>query len=240
MLGRGDECALRVDDAVVSRKHAVLRRAEDVYVVEALLSANGTFVNDQRVNGTQPLAHDDVIRCGQVLIRLTLEEPAPGPEPAPAAPDATAAIVHARALGSENETLRRRVEDLETQLADAEELRVEERHVAEDLRLEIARMKADADKAGEALYTTRERLAGRETRLAQAEAEILKLRAQADRLLRGAAELDRLKDAGWAQANAAMHDAEQLREVIRQQARMLEERRVEILVLLARTERHAA
>src|SRR5262245_10734753 len=78
-LGRAPDCALRVDDGQVSRKHAVLRRLQDKYMIEDLLSANGTFVNEQRVRGVQPVTPDDVIRFGSVQVRLVIEDDATAP-----------------------------------------------------------------------------------------------------------------------------------------------------------------
>jgi adenylate cyclase len=73
-LGRGPECTLRVDDSQVSRRHAVIRRSQDRYLIEDLLSANGTYLNEQRVRGCQPLSPDDVVRCGGVVLRLVFDE----------------------------------------------------------------------------------------------------------------------------------------------------------------------
>lgn len=81
-VGRSPECALRVDDGLVSRKHAVVRRSQDRYLIEDLLSANGTYINEQRVRGVQALTPDDIVRCGGVVMRLVLDDgnlpPPPG------------------------------------------------------------------------------------------------------------------------------------------------------------------
>jgi len=58
MLGRGDECEVRIDNRSVSRRHAVIHVGEALRL-EDLGSANGTFVRDTRsasdTTGTQPL-----------------------------------------------------------------------------------------------------------------------------------------------------------------------------------------
>ena len=67
-VGRALDCAIRTDDAMVSRKHSMIRMEGGRYVVEDLGSSNGTHVNDVRVT-KQPLAHNDVVRCGSLWLR---------------------------------------------------------------------------------------------------------------------------------------------------------------------------
>lgn len=54
------------DEATVSRRHAMLVWAEGRWLIEDLGSANGTFVNDQRVpfGSPHPLRHGDRICVG--------------------------------------------------------------------------------------------------------------------------------------------------------------------------------
>jgi two-component system response regulator AtoC len=58
MLGRGDECEVRIENRSVSRRHAVIHIGEALRI-EDLGSANGTFVRDLRsasdTTGAQPL-----------------------------------------------------------------------------------------------------------------------------------------------------------------------------------------
>jgi DNA-binding NtrC family response regulator len=59
MLGRGEECEIRIDHRSVSRRHAVLHVFDGVVQIEDLGSANGTFVRDSPhpgdAGGAQPL-----------------------------------------------------------------------------------------------------------------------------------------------------------------------------------------
>lgn len=60
MLGRGEECEVRVEHRSVSRRHAVLHVFDGVVWIEDLGSANGTFVRDAphpqgEAAGAQPL-----------------------------------------------------------------------------------------------------------------------------------------------------------------------------------------
>src|SRR5258707_15260301 len=68
-VGRGLECAVRTDDGMVSRRHAQFRNENGRFVVEDLGSANGTHLNNTRVQ-KQALGHTDVIQCGSLVIRF--------------------------------------------------------------------------------------------------------------------------------------------------------------------------
>jgi FHA domain/TIR domain len=72
-LGRTDADVL-LPDPQVSRRHAVLHLGEDGPTIEDLGSTNGTFVNDEQVNGPRRLEVGDLVRLGAVAFRL---KPAP-------------------------------------------------------------------------------------------------------------------------------------------------------------------
>src|ERR1051325_5495894 len=71
-VGRGLECAIRTDDGMVSRRHAQFRMENGRFVVEDLGSANGTHLNNTRVQ-KQAIGHADVIQCGSLVIRFVDE-----------------------------------------------------------------------------------------------------------------------------------------------------------------------
>src|SRR5215470_1104011 len=71
-VGRAMECAIRTDDAMVSRKHSLIRFEGGRYWVEDLGSSNGTHVNDAKVQ-RQALNHNDVVRCGSLWLRYVEE-----------------------------------------------------------------------------------------------------------------------------------------------------------------------
>src|SRR5450432_540238 len=73
-VGRAVECAIRTEDAMVSRKHSMIRFDQGRYWVEDLGSSNGTHVNDVKVQ-RQVLAHNDVVRCGSLWLRYIEEGP---------------------------------------------------------------------------------------------------------------------------------------------------------------------
>ena len=70
VLGRASSCDLDVDDDYASSKHAKIWRDAEGFVVEDLLSTNGTYVNGQRI--TQPVRIDrgDIVRVGRSQMQL--------------------------------------------------------------------------------------------------------------------------------------------------------------------------
>ncbi len=62
-IGRSARCAVRLTSPSVSFEHAVIVRNGDEFFLENL-SANGTFLNDQRVTGKSRLRTKDRIRIG--------------------------------------------------------------------------------------------------------------------------------------------------------------------------------
>src|SRR5262245_49693133 len=70
ILGRGEECDVRIQDHSVSRRHARVEPQSEGFVVLDLQSTNGTFVNDAlATEGT--LLHDgDYLRIGNCIYRF--------------------------------------------------------------------------------------------------------------------------------------------------------------------------
>ena len=62
-LGRGTTCDIVLADKKSSRKHLIIKRVGMNFVAQDLGSANGTYVNDQKI-AEQELAGDDVLRIG--------------------------------------------------------------------------------------------------------------------------------------------------------------------------------
>ena len=71
-VGRGDEVDIALDfDRNVSRLHAEFERIGGQWtVVDDGLSRNGSFVNDERVNGRRRLCDGDVLRFGSTIIEF--------------------------------------------------------------------------------------------------------------------------------------------------------------------------
>ncbi len=60
------------DDPEISRRHAhVSRGADGQLTIEDLGSANGTFVNDERIDAPRVLDLGDVVRVGKTVLEVT-------------------------------------------------------------------------------------------------------------------------------------------------------------------------
>ncbi len=69
VVGRDTKAGLVLEDARISRRHAVLTRLAGRVHVADLGSRNGTFLNGRRVEGAvQPLAPGDVLRVGDFTL----------------------------------------------------------------------------------------------------------------------------------------------------------------------------
>jgi len=66
-LGRYAGNTIIISDETVSRHHARLRKSEEGYSAEDLNSANGLFVNGERVTAPRLLKSGDVIGLGEVI-----------------------------------------------------------------------------------------------------------------------------------------------------------------------------
>jgi len=71
LIGRSTE-ALPISDTTVSRRHAELTPDDGQWTLRDLKSANGTFVNGQRIEGAVKLAPGDQIKCGSTLMTFAL------------------------------------------------------------------------------------------------------------------------------------------------------------------------
>jgi pSer/pThr/pTyr-binding forkhead associated (FHA) protein len=69
-VGRDERVAIRVDEPLVSRRHARLERRPDGWVVVDLDSTNFTRVNGERVRRERVLAHGDELRLGRAVCRF--------------------------------------------------------------------------------------------------------------------------------------------------------------------------
>jgi pSer/pThr/pTyr-binding forkhead associated (FHA) protein len=75
LLGRGADCDLRLSSQAISRHHCLIRVRAGEATLADLGSANGTFVNGQRVRSQAPLHHGDEIGLGEFRFTLELQGP---------------------------------------------------------------------------------------------------------------------------------------------------------------------
>jgi hypothetical protein len=73
VVGRDPSCDLVLHDVKCSRRHAVLEAGPDGITVRDTGSANGVFVNDEKVDRS-PLKAGDVLRLGDSVVRVLPEE----------------------------------------------------------------------------------------------------------------------------------------------------------------------
>ena len=70
-IGRSEACELVLDDDYVSNMHAKLNHRENgTWVLSDLGSTNGTFVNQVKITNPTPVGVHDIIRIGDVQMRL--------------------------------------------------------------------------------------------------------------------------------------------------------------------------
>ena len=291
------DCAIRTDDAMVSRKHSMIRLDGGRFWVEDLGSSNGTHVNDVKVQ-RQALNHNDVVRCGSLWLRYIEDGPLfpTAASSGPAAP--TSMVGHSGAglgyqstmatpgrpgtfpgsdsrpqsvvvdmgggqiadkyrvqaddlrgqlemiraerdkevaenkrLRAENSNLTQRIDDQRTQMKEAEEVIEAHKRVAEEIRSEMEVLRERDNRIGNELTESKEDLASRTRQLQRANDDIAKLKAEMDSNKKQVVELSKMKDEGFRKLNEQLAEVEHLREVIREQERMLEERRVGLISL---------
>ncbi len=75
ILGRHPDCDIVLDLGPVSRQHARVLQLGDQYFVEDLHSRNGTFVNEERLQGRRALAENDQIRICDVVFSFHYKMP---------------------------------------------------------------------------------------------------------------------------------------------------------------------
>lgn len=74
LLGRGDSCAIVLQDGAASREHARFERGPEGWIVLDLGSKNGTYVNGARIE-RQALRSGDRIRIGSTTFDFQAEGP---------------------------------------------------------------------------------------------------------------------------------------------------------------------
>jgi diguanylate cyclase (GGDEF)-like protein len=69
VLGRGNDCDIRINDHSVSRRHARIQATDDEFYAVDLQSTNGTFVNDSPISISK-LKDGDYLRIGNCIYRF--------------------------------------------------------------------------------------------------------------------------------------------------------------------------
>lgn len=72
MIGRENVCDVSIANETVSSRHARLRYYQSQWWIEDMHSTNGTFLNDERVDTPTVILSGDEIRCGKVVLELSI------------------------------------------------------------------------------------------------------------------------------------------------------------------------
>jgi predicted component of type VI protein secretion system len=70
LVGRHNDCQLRIKSSQVSRKHCELFEKKGLLLVKDLNSSNGTVVNGKRIQGQRVLEPGDELGIGPILLRV--------------------------------------------------------------------------------------------------------------------------------------------------------------------------
>lgn len=75
VIGRSEECQLSLDDAMISRRHAVLRVSSSSVILADLGSRNGVSVNGEKIKSEHKLQDGDRISIGSHHLQLLVVAP---------------------------------------------------------------------------------------------------------------------------------------------------------------------
>lgn len=73
MLGRREDCDLRIPIADVSRKHCRIVISGSTATVEDMGSSNGTFVNGRKIHGSMELEPGDSLQIGPIVFVVQID-----------------------------------------------------------------------------------------------------------------------------------------------------------------------
>jgi predicted component of type VI protein secretion system len=106
VVGRHDDCQLRIKSSQVSRRHCELFEKKGLLLVKDLGSSNGTYVNGKKIESQQVLEPGDEITVGQVRLRVEkLGAPPAAKAAPPAVPPGDTAISEAIPLVGDDDNI---------------------------------------------------------------------------------------------------------------------------------------
>lgn len=72
-IGRGEDVKIRIPLSAVSRTHCELIEDDEELVVRDMRSSNGTFVNQERVDGSRELVPGDLLAIGPLVFVVRID-----------------------------------------------------------------------------------------------------------------------------------------------------------------------
>ncbi len=75
VIGRDKDCDYRIEDEVVSSRHARLAYRYNQWWIEDLQSTNGTYLNDERVETPTVIIKGDELRIGRQILLVDILSP---------------------------------------------------------------------------------------------------------------------------------------------------------------------
>ncbi|MCA9213975.1 MAG: FHA domain-containing protein [Planctomycetales bacterium] len=132
VIGRSEECNLRVNSDAISRKHCEILVSKTGVTVEDFGSKNGTYINGQRTEGVQPLSMGDQLRVGPLEFLVTISQPVPVKKAAPAADDEFGGMI-SDWLSEESDAPKIDAETREYRFDDTDEVPVSPSSVTQEL-----------------------------------------------------------------------------------------------------------
>ena len=139
-------------------------------------------------------------------------------------------VADAKRLRAESAGLRERLDELRAQIKDRDDQVTAHGRAADELRDELRDLRAEIATQRTSIGELGEQLAAKERQLSRAQDDGAKQKEDLEDRSRQLLELSRTKDEGWKKLNEQLTEIDHLREVINEQERMLEERRVGLIV----------
>src|SRR5262245_15328301 len=73
LIGRDPQCQLRPASPLISKRHCALIQREGKAFVRDFDSTNGTFLNEEQIQGEVELHHDDQLKIGPIQFTVQLD-----------------------------------------------------------------------------------------------------------------------------------------------------------------------
>src|SRR5271165_6969030 len=73
LIGRDPQCHLRPASSVISKRHCALIINNGKVFVRDFDSTNGTFINEERVEGQREVKDGDLLKLGPIVFKIQLE-----------------------------------------------------------------------------------------------------------------------------------------------------------------------